>query len=180
MPSAHLRDTIAECLSNLIQSQSRDDQIKSLKTLINLTKVNPQNRNSLAQADGAIPILISLSKSTSPTIEILALSILFNLSLNPNLKQSLADMENILYLNTAILSSASPESTKLAASLLCSLAMLDKNKAKFGVAGTIQILITAISGPRSPVSHHLLSSLAELVQFQVREDIVDGSRRLWL
>lgn len=165
MSSIHIRETIVECL-DAVQSDSRENQLKALQTLVTITKVNPQNRNLLAQKDGAISILLSLSKSSSPAVENLALSILFNLSLNPNLKQSLADMENIIYLNSAILSPGSAESSKLAASFLCSLAMLDKNKAKFGVAGTIQVLVNAISlGLRGPASHHLLSSLAELVQF---------------
>ncbi|KAL3500366.1 hypothetical protein ACH5RR_039459 [Cinchona calisaya] len=165
MSSVRVRETIVQCLDE-IQSDSRDNQLKALQTLVSITKVNPQNRNLLAQTDGAISILLSLSKSSSQAVENLAVSILFNLSLNPNLKQSLADMENIIYLNSAILSPVSAESSKLAASFLCSLAMLDKNKAKFGVAGTIQVLVSAISSQsRGPASHHLLSSLAELVQF---------------
>lgn len=165
MSSLRIREAIVECLDE-IRSDSRENQLKALQTLASITKVNPQNRNLLAQTDGAVSILLSLSKSASPAVETLALTILFNLSLNPNLKQSLAEMENIIYLNSAILAPASAESSKLAASFLCSLAMLDKNKAKFGVAGTIQVLISAISSrSHGPASHHLLSSLAELVQF---------------
>ncbi|XP_071918140.1 uncharacterized protein [Coffea arabica] len=137
MSSLRIREAIVECLDE-IRSDSRENQLKALQTLVSITKVNSQNRNLLAQTDGAISILLSLSKSASPAVETLALTILFNLSLNPNLKQSLAEMENIIYLNSAILAPASAESSKLAASFLCSLAMLDKNKAKFGVAGTIQ------------------------------------------
>ncbi|CAK9149197.1 unnamed protein product [Ilex paraguariensis] len=164
MTTVRFLDTIIECLS---EAQSDSDQIqqKALQTLGSITKVSPQNRNLLAQTGGAIPSLLTLLKFSSPTIQTLSLSILFNLSLNPNLKQSLADMETISHLNFVILSPSSPESSILAASLICSLAMLDKNKAKFGVAGTIQSLVKAVSGPRGPAAHHLLSSLAELVQF---------------
>ncbi|KAM7459467.1 hypothetical protein LguiA_036461 [Lonicera macranthoides] len=161
MAVVRLRETIFECLSEA-QSESNEVKHKALQTLVTITKVSPQNRNLLAQTDGAIPALVTLIKSPSPTLQTLSLSILFNLSLNPNLKLSLADMETIHHLNSVILSPASPESSKLAASLICSLAMLDKNKAKFGVAGTIHSLVKAASGP---ASHHLLSSLAELVQF---------------
>jgi hypothetical protein len=119
----------------------------------------------LAQTDGVVSTLLTLTKISSSIIRILALSILFNLSLNPDLKWNLADMETIHHLNSIILSTSSPEINRLVCSLICSLAMLDKNKAKFGVAGTVQVLVGAISGPRCPASHHLLSSLAELVQF---------------
>ncbi|KAK4340816.1 hypothetical protein RND71_039317 [Anisodus tanguticus] len=160
-----VRGAIAECLSEL-QSESHENQQKALLTLVSITKVSPQNRNLLTQADGAISTLLSLSMSpSSTTTQLLALSILFNLSLNPNLKQSLADMDTILFLNSVILSSTSAEPSRIAASLLCSLAMIDKNKAKFGVAGTVEALIKAISKPRGPASHHFLSTLAELVQF---------------
>ncbi|CAN4076813.1 unnamed protein product [Withania somnifera] len=161
---ASAREAISECLSEL-QSESHEIQQKALLTLVSITKVSPHNRNLLAQAEGAISSLLSLSMSPSSTTQLLALSILFNLSLNPNLKQSLADMEKILFLNSVILSSTSVEPSRIAASLLCSLAMLDKNKAKFGVAGTVESLIMAISRPRGAVSHHFLSTLAELVQF---------------
>ncbi|XP_059639068.1 U-box domain-containing protein 14-like [Cornus florida] len=164
MTAVRLRDTIILCLSEA-ESDSNEDQQKALQTLVFITKVSPQNRNLLAQTDGAIPIFLTLSKSSSPVIQTLSLSILFNLSLNPNLKQSLADMETIDHLNSIILSPACLESSKVAASLICSLAMLDKNKARFGVGGTIQSLVKSVSGPRGPAAHHLLSSLAELVQF---------------
>lgn len=153
-----------ECLKEVRSNQEQETQV-ALQTLVVITRVSPQNRNLLSQTDGAVAALVNLSKSQSPaSLQILALSILFNLSLNHNLKKSLADIDNITHLNTVILSS-SEESVKLAASLLCSLAMLDKNKAKFGVAGTIQVLVKAISGRQSPAAHYLLSSLAELVQF---------------
>ncbi|XP_021275614.1 U-box domain-containing protein 12-like [Herrania umbratica] len=164
MSTVRVRETLLEYLSEA-QSDSHEVQQKSLRTLASITKVSPQNRTLLAQTNGAISALLTLSKSSSPIIQILSLSILFNLSLNPDLKQSLADMETIYHLNSIILSPGSPESSKLASSLVCSLAMLDKNKAKFGVAGTVRLLVNAVSGPRSPAAHHLLSSLAELVQF---------------
>ncbi|KAL5559303.1 hypothetical protein UlMin_035514 [Ulmus minor] len=160
-----LRETITQCLFKA-ESGSIEAQEKSLRTLYSITKVSPQNRNVLAQTEGAIPIFLTLSKSSSPTIENLSLSILFNLSLNPDLKISLANMKTISLLNSIITSPNSPETGRLASSLVCSLAMLDKNKAKFGVAGTVQLLIKAISGPRCSASHYLLSTLAELVQFQ--------------
>ncbi|KAJ9702520.1 hypothetical protein PVL29_004317 [Vitis rotundifolia] len=163
MSAARIRETITECLSKA-QSDSPEVQQKALQTLASITKVSPQNRNLLAQSDGAIPALLSLSRS-STTLQALSLSILFHISLNPNLKQSLAEMETIYHLNSIILSLSSPESSILASSLICSLAMLDKNKAMFGVAGTIQSLVTAVSDPGCPAAHHLLSSLAELVQF---------------
>ncbi|XP_034683312.1 uncharacterized protein LOC117912731 [Vitis riparia] len=163
MSAARIRETITECLSKA-QSDSPEVQQKALQTLAYITKVSPQNRNLLAQSDGAIPALLSLSRS-STTLQALSLSILFYISLNPKLKQSLAEMEIIYHLNSIILSLSSPESSRLASSLICSLAMLDKNKAKFGVAGTIQSLVTAVSDPGCPAAHHLLSSLAELVQF---------------
>lgn len=158
---------IHECLSEA-QSDSHDIQERALRTLASLTKVSPQNRNLVAQSEGAIPVFLTLSKASSSIIQVLSLAILFNLSLNPDLKKILADMETISHLNYMIASpETSPESGRLASSLICSLAMLDKNKAKFGVAGTIQLLIEAISGPqhRPMATHHLLSSLAELVQF---------------
>lgn len=149
-----------------LQSESHENQQKALLTLVSITKVSPQNRNLLAQTKGVVSTLLSLSMSpSSTTIQLLALSVLFNLSLNPNLKQTLADMEKILFLNSVILSSTSAEPSRIAASLLCSLAMLDKNKAKFGVAGTVEALVKVISRPRGPASHHFLSTLAELVQF---------------
>lgn len=168
MAADRVQETIFECLS---EAQSEEVKLhKALQTLVTITKVSPQNRNLLAQTDGAIPTLLTLLfNSPSPTALqtlLLSLSILFNLSLNPNLKLSLAaDIETIHHLNSLILSPASPESSKLAASLICSLAMLDKNKAKFGVAGTIHSLVKAVSGLHGPASHHLLCSLAELVQF---------------
>ncbi|XP_015170791.1 uncharacterized protein [Solanum tuberosum] len=162
---ARPREAIAECLSEL-QSESQENQQKALLTLVSITKVSPQNRNLLAQTNGVVSTLLSLSMSpSSTTIQLLALSILFNLSLNPNLKQTLADMEKILFLNSVIMSSTSAEPSRIAASLLCSLAMLDKNKAKFGVAGTVEALVKVISRSRGPASHHFLSTLAELVQF---------------
>lgn len=163
MSAGRVRETIAECLSGA-QSDTPEVQQKALQTLASLTKVSPQNRSLLAQSDGAIAVLLSISKS-STTLQPLSLSILFHLSLNPNLKQPLAEMETIHHLNSIILSLSCPESGRLASSLICSLAMLDKNKAKFGVAGTIQSLVTAVSDPECPSAHHLLSSLAELVQF---------------
>lgn len=135
--SIQIRETILECLAEA-QSDRNEKQQKSLQTLATITKVNPQNRDLVAQTNGAIPTLLQLSKSSFPNIHILALSILFNLSLNPNLKRSLADMEIIFYLNSVILSPSTTEISKLSASLLCSLAMLDKNKAKFGVAGNVK------------------------------------------
>jgi len=162
---ARPREAIAECLSEL-QSESHENQQKALLTLVSITKVSPQNRNLLAQTNGVVSTLLSLSMPpSSTTIQLLALSILFNLSLNPNLKQTLADMEKILFLNSVILSSTSAEPSRIAASLLCSLAMLDKNKAKFGVAGTVEALVKVISRSRGPASHHFLLTLAELVQF---------------
>ncbi|XP_050365664.1 U-box domain-containing protein 14-like [Argentina anserina] len=162
MSAVRIRESIRACLSDA-QSDYDEVQQKALQTLASITKVSPQNRNLLAQTEGAIPVLLALSKSPSSIIQIFALSILFNLSLNLDLKLSLADIETIYHLNTII--SNPTESGKLASSLVCSLAMLDKNKAKFGVAGTIQLLVKAISGPRGPAAHHVLSSLAELVRF---------------
>ncbi|KAK9101921.1 hypothetical protein Sjap_019175 [Stephania japonica] len=157
-------DTVTELLT-LAQSDSHEDQIKGLRTLASLTKVSPQNRNLVAETNGNIQTLFALSRSSSSTIEVLSLSILFNLSLNSNLKHTLADMELIGLLNNIILAPISLDSGILAASLICSLAMLDKNKAKFGVAGTVQALVEALKRPRRATSHHLLSSLSELVQF---------------
>uniref|UniRef100_A0A166EQT2 U-box domain-containing protein n=1 Tax=Daucus carota subsp. sativus TaxID=79200 RepID=A0A166EQT2_DAUCS len=164
MTTTRLRDSIFECLADA-KSDSDDVKQKALKTLVSITKVSPQNRNLLAQTDEALPTLLSSLESSSPLLQTLTLSILFNLSLNPNLKQSLTDTETIYCLNSFITSPVSPESSKIAASLICSLAMLDKNKAKFGVANTIQCLVKAVSGSRSLAAHHLLSSLTELVQF---------------
>lgn len=167
MSTPRIRDTIAQCISEA-RSSSLEKQQRALQTLASLTKVSAQNQSLLTQLEGVIPILQALSKSPSPVLQTLALSILFNLSLNPGLKLPLADMETIHSLNSTIILSTSPESSRLAASLICSLAMLDKNKAKFGVAGTIQLLVKAISGPMNMnlgVAHHLLSALAELVQF---------------
>ncbi|OWM85357.1 U-box domain-containing protein 14-like [Punica granatum] len=159
------RDTIVQCVLEA-RSSFHEKQQRALQMLASLTKVSAQNRSLLAQSEGAIPTLLALSKSPSSTVQTLALSVLFNLSLNPDLKLLLADMETIHSLNSVIILSTSPESSRLASSLICSLALLDKNKAKFGVAGTIQLLVKAICGPMSPdVAHHLLSSLAELVQF---------------
>ena len=163
MSSVRIRETVSESLFEALSS-SHEVQQKVLEMLVSITKVSPQNRNLLAQTDGAIPALLTLSKSSSSIIQALSLSSLFNISLNPELKRSLADMETIYHLNS-ILSPSSPETSRLTSSLVCNLAMLDKNKAKFAVAGTIQLLIKALSGPRSLASHHLLSSLAELVQF---------------
>lgn len=132
-------DTINECLS-LVQSSgsTHEAQEKGLQTLAAITKVSPQNRTLLAQTEGAIPTLATLTNAPSPIIQTLSLLTLFNLSLNPDLKQPLADMETIYCLNSLISSSScSLDSSKLASSLICSLAMLDKNKAKFGVAGNI-------------------------------------------
>ncbi|XP_004293008.1 PREDICTED: U-box domain-containing protein 11-like [Fragaria vesca subsp. vesca] len=162
MSAVRIRAAIRAALSEA-QSDSDEVQQKALQTLASITKVSPQNRNLLAQTEGAVPSLLALSESSSSITQNLALSILFNLSLNLDLKLSLADLETIYHLNTII--SDPTESGKLASSLVCSLAMLDKNKAKFGVAGTIQLLVKAISGPRGPAAHHILSSLAELVRF---------------
>ncbi|KAK7318658.1 hypothetical protein RJT34_03363 [Clitoria ternatea] len=163
--TSHVFDTISECLS-FVQSESHEAQEKALQTLVSITKVSPQNRATLAQIDGAIQTLATLTNVSSPVIQTLSLLILFNLSLNIDLKQPLADMETIYYLNSLINSSCSLDSCKLASSLICSLAMHDKNKAKFGVAGTVQLLVKAIEEAHGvDDAHHLLSSLAELVQF---------------
>ncbi|KAE8700164.1 hypothetical protein F3Y22_tig00110560pilonHSYRG00053 [Hibiscus syriacus] len=164
MSTVKLRETILECLFEA-QSGSEELRLEALQTLASITRVSPQNRTLVAQSNGAIPALLTLCKSSSPLIQTLSLSILFNLSLNPNLKQSLADMKTINHLNSIFSSTSPPESTKLASSLICSLAMLDKNKAMFGVAGTIPLLVHAVSDPCNPAAHYLLSSLAELVQF---------------
>lgn len=161
--SARVLQTLTDCLAE-VQSESPDAQRKALRTLASLTKISPQNRNALAQIDGAIPILVGLSRLSS-TVQILSLCVLFNLSLNTNLKQLLVSLETIYHLNSIVLAPASPDSSKFAASLICSLAMLDKNKAGFGVAGTIQALVKILGETRSPASHHILSSLSELVQF---------------
>ncbi|CAJ2643515.1 unnamed protein product [Trifolium pratense] len=167
--SSRFFDTINECLA-LVQSDSHEAQEKGLQTLAAITKVSPQNRTLLAQTDGAIPTLATLTNASSTIIQTLSLLTLFNLSLNSDLKLSLADMETIYHLNSLIdssLSSSSLDSCKLASSLICSLAMFDKNKAKFGVAGTVQLLVKAIENSLldSSDAHHLLSSLAELVHF---------------
>ncbi|CAJ1973744.1 unnamed protein product [Sphenostylis stenocarpa] len=156
---------ISECLS-LIQSNSIEDQEKGLQVLVSITKVSSHNRASLAQTEGAISTIATLTNSSFPIIQTLSLLTLFNLSLNPDLKQSLADMDTIYYLNSLITNSSFfLGSSKLASSLICSLAMHDKNKAKFGVAGTVQLLVKAIEGSHDSYAHHLLSSLAELVHF---------------
>ncbi|XP_057415407.1 U-box domain-containing protein 11-like [Lotus japonicus] len=169
MSASRIFDTMNECLT-LIQSDSPEAQEKGLQTLAAITKVSPQNRTWVAQTEGVIPTLATLTNASSPILQTLSLLILFNLSLNPDLKQSLADMDTIHYLNSLITSSTSHDSCKLASSLVCSLAMLDKNKAKFGVAGTVQLVVMAIKKIESSVDsesdiHHLLSSLAELVLF---------------
>ncbi|XP_068329000.1 U-box domain-containing protein 4-like [Pyrus communis] len=164
MSAPRVREAIRQYLSEA-QSDSHEVQQKALQTLVSITKVSPQNRSLVSQTEGAILALLALSKSSSDSIQVLSLSVLFNLSLNPDLKQSLADIKTLKHLNSIIASLTSAESGKVASSLVCSLAMLDKNKAKFGVAGTIQLLVKVISGPRSPAIHHLLSSLAELVRF---------------
>lgn len=155
--------TITECIAGA-RSDALEVQEKALQNLVIITQVSPLYRNLLVQVDGSISILISLSKSSSSTIQSLSLSILFNLSLNHDMKKLLASMETIYHLNTLV-SLGSPETVKLASSLICSLAMLDKNKAKFGVAGTIQLLVRALTVPTVPAAHHLLCSLAELGQF---------------
>lgn len=140
--ASRVRETISECIKEAQFSGSDDDRYQALLTLATITKISPQNRNLVAQLDGAIASLLALSKSTSPqNIQTLALSVLFNLSLNPNLKHSLAQSDTIVHLTTLILSPNATEPSKNAASFLCSLAMLDKNKAKFGVAGTVQVKI---------------------------------------
>lgn len=137
--ASRVRETIVECMK-VAQSSGADDEdrCQALQTLATITNISPQNRNLVAQIDGAVASLLALSKSTtSPQhLQNLALSVLFNLSLNPNLKHSLAQRDTIFHLISLI---HSPESAKLAASFLCSLAMLDKNKAKFGVAGTVEV-----------------------------------------
>ncbi|KAF7830268.1 U-box domain-containing protein 14-like [Senna tora] len=168
MSSTQAVETMKECLS-VIEVDSPEVQEKALQTLASLTRVSPQNRSFVAQTEGAIPTLASLTNAASPIIQTLSLLILFNLSLNPDLKHSLADMQTIDYLNSHITSPSSPDSSKLASSLICSLAMLDKNKAKLGVSGTVELLVKAITislstSPHTD-SHHLLSCLAELVHF---------------
>ncbi|KAK4277147.1 hypothetical protein QN277_015189 [Acacia crassicarpa] len=164
MSSARVIEAINECLS-LAKADSPEDLEKALQTLASITRVSPQNRVLLAQTDGAIPLLASLTNASSSIVQTLSLLILFNLSLNPDLKQSLADMEIIYHLNSRISSPTSPDSSKLASSMICSLAMLDSNKAKFGVAGTVQLLVKAVSSSLDYDSHHLLSCLAELVHY---------------
>ncbi|KAD3337724.1 hypothetical protein E3N88_33244 [Mikania micrantha] len=138
------KNTISECVSQLQSDCGYEVKQKALETLISITKASPQNRNLVLQNNEAIPTILNLLKS-SPTLEKLSLSTIFNLSLNPNLKSTLAEMATIQHLNTTILSRGSLESARLAASLICSLAMLDKNKAVFGVANTIQVLLMAVS-----------------------------------
>lgn len=166
--------TISDCISQLQSHSYKDLQTKekALQTLVSITKASPSNRNLLLLHNNNefISIILTLLKSTStsPTLEKLSLSVLFNLSLNPNLKSTLAHIPTIQHLNTIILSPASLDSTRLAASLICSLAMLDKNKAVFGVANTVQALLKALvsaSSKPSHVTHNLLSSLAELAHF---------------
>lgn len=164
MSSARVIETINECLS-LARAESPEDLEKALQTLASITRVSPQNRALLAQTDGAIPLLASLTNASSSIIQTLSLLILFNLSLNPDLKQTLAEMEIIYHLNSRISSPTSPDSSRLASSMICSLAMLDRNKAKFGVAGTVQLLVKAISNSFDYESHHLLSCVAELVHY---------------
>ncbi|KAK9273235.1 hypothetical protein L1049_018042 [Liquidambar formosana] len=174
MTAARLRETITECLSDA-QSDSDEIQQKSLQMLASITKVSPQNRNFLAQTDGAIPAFLTLSKSSSSIIQTLSLSILFNLSLNPNLKQSLADMETIYHLNSIILSSSSPESSRLASSLICSLAMLDKNKAKFGVAVLWLSLCSSMGTAPVAVRAGAVQVLIQVVESTDGEDLVGTS-----
>ncbi|KAL8259508.1 hypothetical protein R6Q59_027461 [Mikania micrantha] len=183
MATGKTKNTISECVSKLQSDCDYEVKQKALQTLISITKASPQNRNLVLQNNEAIPTILNLLRS-SPTLEKLSLSTLFNLSLNPNLKSTLADMATIQHLNTIILSRGSLESARLAASLICSLAMLDKNKAVFGVANTIQVLLMAVSRSKGHVTHHLLSSLAELVQFHgnctlaVRAGAIDVLLRL--
>ncbi|CAN6583632.1 unnamed protein product [Malus baccata var. baccata] len=141
MPAPALKPLLSQQCQLLEYARQLGMQLKALHTLVSITKVSSQNRNLVAQTEGAIPALLALSKSSSDSIQILSLSVLFNLSLNPDLKQSL-----LYHLNSIIASLTSTESGRVASSLVCSLAMLDKNKAKFGVAGTIQLLVKAISG----------------------------------
>ncbi|KAG6398448.1 hypothetical protein SASPL_139908 [Salvia splendens] len=127
--ASRVRETIVDCMREAQSSGADDeDRCQALQTLATITNISPQNRNLVAQIDGAVASLIDLSKSAaSPqNVQTLALSVLFNLLLNPNLKQSLAQKDTIFHLTSLI---DSPESAKLAASYLCSLAMLDKNKA---------------------------------------------------
>ncbi|XP_022139603.1 U-box domain-containing protein 1-like [Momordica charantia] len=163
MTVATAHKAITECVADA-RSDTLEVQEKALQNLVSITQVSPLYRNLLAQVDGAIPILIALSKSSSSSIQSLSLSILFNLSLNHDMKRLLASMETIYHLN-ALISLGSPETVKLSSSLICSLAMLDKNKAKFGVAGTIRLLVRALSVPSVLGAHHILCSLAELGQF---------------
>ncbi|KAL9363397.1 hypothetical protein Peur_046182 [Populus x canadensis] len=90
MSATRLRETITECLAD-VQSDSVDAQRKALQTLASLTKVSPQNRSLLAQTDGVVSTLLTLTKISSSIIRILALSILFNLSLNPDLNLAMLD-----------------------------------------------------------------------------------------
>lgn len=138
-----VRETIVECMREAQSAGADDDdRCQALQTLATITKISPQNRNLVAQIDGAVASLLSLSKSSPhQLVQNLALSVLFNLSLNPNLKYSLAQRDTVFHLTSLL---GSPESAKLAASFLCSLAMLDKNKAKFGVAGTVQVSIQSL------------------------------------
>ncbi|XP_076895111.1 U-box domain-containing protein 8-like [Bidens hawaiensis] len=184
MATGKITNTISECISQIQSDSDVETKEKALQTLVSITKASPQNRNLVLQNNEFIPIILTLLKSPSRTLEKLSLSILFNLSLNPNLKTTLADMATIQHLNNIILSCGSLESSRLAASLICSLVMLDKNKAVFGVADTIQALLKAVSGSKGHVTHHLLSSLAELAQFHgnctlaVRADAVNVLLRI--
>ncbi|KAL8214593.1 hypothetical protein R6Q57_004042 [Mikania cordata] len=148
MTTGKTKNTISECVSQLQSDCDYEVKQKAFQTLISITKASPQNRNLVLQNNEAIPTILNLLRS-SPTLEKLSLSTLFNLSL-PNLKSTLADMATIQHLNTIILSRGSLESARLAASLVCSLAMLDKNKAFHGNctlavrAGAIDVLLRIV------------------------------------
>ncbi|RXH92047.1 hypothetical protein DVH24_021070 [Malus domestica] len=175
MSAPRIREAIRQCFSET-QSDSPEVQLKALHTLVSITKVSSQNRNLVAQTEGTIPALLALSKSSSDSIQILSLYVLFNLSLNPDLKQSL-----LYHLNSIIASLTSTESGRVASSLVCSLAMLDKNKAKFGVAGTIQLLVKAISGSGIPreltlaVKEAAVEALIQVVGRSDGEDLAGTS-----
>ncbi|KAK7850836.1 hypothetical protein CFP56_043661 [Quercus suber] len=70
MSSARIRETVGESLFEALSS-SHEVQQKVLEILVSITKVSPQNRNLLAQTDGAIPALLTLSKSSSSIIQAL-------------------------------------------------------------------------------------------------------------
>ncbi|ONI34296.1 hypothetical protein PRUPE_1G473500 [Prunus persica] len=91
MSSARVREVIRQCLSEAQSSDFHEAEQKALQTLVSITKVSPLNRNLLALTEGAIPALLTLSKSSSDIIQILSLSILFNLSLNPDLNLAMLD-----------------------------------------------------------------------------------------